>query len=182
MSDDEITEFTELDPLELHLVSSAANKYTALLAKQEATEQKESKMTKANKKLLKSLGVNLAGPSASTAADRQSNTDLASLLRLARTQSESVDFKKLMKVFETRVTEAEAALAAARDPYEHSRAQSEYQTAARQRLMAKMVAADNARERRVLPRGRFGPNSADLFGGTSLTLPAEVGKGSTRYI
>jgi hypothetical protein len=39
------------------------------------------------------------------------------------------------------------------------------------RLIAKMVIADNARQHGALPHGRFGPNSTDLFNGTSNTLP-----------
>ena len=87
-----------------------------------------------------------------------------------------------LKAFDDRVSEAEARLEKAHNEFERQRAQSELETAMKARFRAKMVAADNARDRGILPRGRFGPNSADLFGGTSLTLPDEVGKGSTKYL
>ena len=78
-----------------------------------------------------------------------------------------------LKAFDERVQAAEARLEKAVGEYDRQQATTELEAARRARLMAKMVARDNAqRDGRVRP-GRFGPNSTDLFGGTSLTLPED---------
>lgn len=87
-----------------------------------------------------------------------------------------------LKAFDDRVAEAQERLEKSSNEFERHRARVDLEAAQKARLSAKLVAADNARARGQLPPGRFGPNSADLFNSTSLTLPDEVGRGATKYI
>ena len=121
-------------------------------------------------KVLKTIGtgVNLSG-AGSTAAGRQSNADLSSLLRSATEQTRQVEGRAL-SAFEDRVRAAKSALSKASDEYEASRAKAALADALKARCGAELVAQANAQASRRVAPGRFGPNSTDLFGGTSLTL------------
>lgn len=83
-----------------------------------------------------------------------------------------------LKAMDDRVAQAEERLAKAVTDYERQQAQAELLSARKARTSAILVAKDNARARGEAPRGRFGPNSADLFEGTSLTLPPD---GNIKY-
>lgn len=181
--DDEIHEWVDATPESIHLVHEAATGYPFLLAKQtidqaitEAaaqTTKKGTKMKKAEKRLLKSLNIDLSG-GASTAADRLADTN--NLLRQATGQTREVHNRVLSAFLakkEADVTAAKARLAKADDEFASVRARSTLRDAYRSRLLGKMILRDNARARGALPHGRFGPNSTDLFDGSSSTLPSE---------
>lgn len=191
MADDSITEFTFIDVDSVHLVGTPANGVPEPLLAKSADRSTKGKRkmpkTELEKQLKKALSVDLAG-TGSTSAGRLSDDELKRIIRDAQGQTRSLNdggraYLAAVKAFDARVTEAQAELAASRNEFEVVRAQEHLRTAMTRRLLAKMVMADNARARRQLPPGRFGPNSADLFGSTSLTLPdEEVGRGAVRYM
>ena len=79
-----------------------------------------------------------------------------------------------LKAFDERVQAAEARLEKAVGEYQRQQATTELLNARQQRLMAKMIARDNAQAKGLVPPTRYGPGSADLFGGSTLTLPEDV--------
>ena len=132
------------------------------------------KELKRTEKALKAFGtgVSLAG-AGSTAADRQSTADLAAMVRTAATTQTRQVHNRVSQVFDDRVNAAKSALSRSNDEYETARAKTALADALKSRCMAKMVVRDNAQANRQIPPARFGPNSTDLFGGTSLTLPED---------
>jgi hypothetical protein len=82
-----------------------------------------------------------------------------------------------LKSFDDRVNEASDRVAKASNEFEKMRSEEELRTAQKQRAAAKLVAMDNARSRGDAPRGRFGPNSAELLTNVS-TLPADRAVGA----
>ena len=192
--DDDLTEFTELNPEELHLVGAAANQYTALVAKgsdrisealaalDQIGRKGKSKMSKKSmKKMIKEAiasDVNMAG-SGSTSAGRLSRSVLDSIVDDSRHQTREISSiggrRAVIKSFQDRVTQAEARLAAAaamgRD-FERTTAAAELGSAQRSLAMAKMVMKEQAHERGV-PRSHMGPGWTDLFNGTTHSLPAD---------
>ena len=68
---------------------------------------------------------------------------------------------------------AKARLDNASGDYETMAAKADLENAQSARTLAKLVAQANAQANRQVPPGRYGPNSTDLFGGTSLTLPED---------
>lgn len=191
--DDELSEFDFIDVDEIHLVGMPANGVpTPLLAKAAApaTDQTKGrkKMSKSQKKLVKALGVDLAGRSGSTAADRQKDTDLRELLREAgsqtrlNSQSGGRAYKAIVKALDHSVTQAQASVAAAQNVFEASRATEELRNAQIRRYRVKAFASEVSGAN----KGPF-PHSAALFGKgaacSTYTLPSdEVGRGNTRYV
>ena len=170
MSDSGITEFEWLNPEQVDLVGNAANKFTALVAKageSTSTKPKGSPMSKLERKLQKALGVDLSG-GATTAASRQSNDALDRLLRQAGTQTREnladhaaaqAAVRSVLKAFDKRVTEAQAAVAAAADEFQKARSNEELRSALKARFHAKMVIAENTGAN----KGNL-PNTAAIFG------------------
>lgn len=79
----------------------------------------------------------------------------------------------VLKSYDERVEAAEAGMVKAATDYERQVAKTELEAARKARASFKLVAQANAQARGVISPGRFGPNSTDLFGGTSLTLPED---------
>lgn len=128
-------------------------------------------MKKSGKKLLKAMTVDLSGGT-STAAQQLS--DINAQLRQASGQTFALHHRVLSAFLAKKdqaVALAKAALAGADDEFSIARHRAALKDAQQSRLIAKMVIADNARQHGALPHGRFGPNSTDLFNGTSNTLP-----------
>jgi hypothetical protein len=116
MSD--VHEFEELNPIELHLVGAAANKFTTVLAKSAPKKKgNKPKMSKQDK-ILKALTNEGARPGAHPFA-----------------------------ALEARVDRAQFDLAKASDDYALARAREELRTAKHQLTTMKMIAAEGARER-----------------------------------
>ena len=170
MSD--ITEFTWLDPEELHLVDAAATKYSPLLAKNADGGTKA--MAKLQKKLRKALAVDLSG-GASTASDRQSAADLDRMVHAAGRQTRGLSgdggraLRQVLKQADNRVVDRQADLAAAANDFDTMRARAALSDAFRARYMLKMVVKENAHEH-GLPRSHMGPGWTDLFGGSTHSL------------
>ena len=125
--------------------------------------------------LAKAIGVSLAGGS-STAIDRMTDAELAAIVRSAGRQTQANNTAgrgypvAALKAFEDRVTDAKARYAAAGNDYEKTSAEVELDAALRSRAMAKMVIAENLRANGRGQRSRYGPNSVDLFNGSSLNI------------
>lgn len=170
----DITEFEEIDPLEIHLVGTPASKFAALMAK--STEKGTKKMKKsAMLKQLKALqkqaqqypsvssphttGVNLAGAGSTIGKNGTAERVVASFLA----------------GLEDKVTKAQGDVATAGSTMERMRATSELQRSLRQRLLGKLVVKDGIEANRAAPlRGLGRP----IFG-TTFTLPDDDGLGFT---
>ncbi len=79
-----------------------------------------------------------------------------------------------LEPFEERVANARTAVEKATGDWQLMKAKTELEAARKSLFMAKMVNRDNAREQGRLPRGRFGPNSTDLFGGSTHTIGDDI--------
>ena len=163
MTRDEITECDDVDPLEIHLVGTPANRFAPLMAK--SAEKGSKKMTKKQAKALKAMqksvasqtypsvasprttGVNLAGPGSSTIGNRVPATKVVSAFLVG---------------LDDRVRKARAEVEGADSPLSQMRAKTNLGAALRQRFAGKMVIAENARQQGHA-EGRFGPGSAALF-------------------
>lgn len=170
MFNDDITEFTMIDVDRIDLVGVPANGVPRpLLAKSSAmfTETKGTKGTdKLERRLRKALGVDMSG-GATTAASRQSDGDLARLIRRsgAQTRANAEGNRRLIrqvfKAYDRRVIEANAgvAVATAGNKFDLTRAIEERRAAYSSRLVAKLIIA----ERTGANKGQY-PNSVALFG------------------
>ena len=127
------------------------------------------------KQLRKALGIDMSG-GASTAGGRQSAADLDQMVHDAgrQTRGNNTAGRAFSKAFDDAVLAKEAELAAARDEYAVARARTALVDVLRRRAVYKMIVSDNARSEGRLPHGRFGPASADLFGGTTHSLPDDI--------
>lgn len=77
---------------------------------------------------------------------------------------------EVFKAYDVRVDAAQERLSKAGTEYDKLAAKAELESALRARTNAKLVAQANGQARGVVPPTRFGPNTTDLFGGSSLTL------------
>ena len=163
MADSDLTEFEDIDPLELHLVGTPANRFAPLMAK--SAEKGSKKMTKKQAKSLKKLqkgvasqtypsvasprttGINLAGPGSSTIGNHVPATKVVSAF---------------LAGLDDRVRKARAEVEGADSPLTQMRAKTNLGAALRQRLTGKMIVAEHARQQGH-SEGRFGPGSASLF-------------------
>lgn len=154
-----------------------------------ATNRKEQriKMSKEGKRLRKALSVDLArsvdlndqhrlapggrGGYASTAVERMSDDAYREMVTNSATAQTSTVQRAVLKAFDDRVTKARAALAAAANEFEKARAKADLTSALKSRLSLKLMLKEQARVQGRAKPSRFGPNSVDLFGGSSLTLP-----------
>lgn len=174
---------------ELHLVRRGANNFPLLLMKSTdqalaeaakeigATTPKGKHVTKKLSKLLKEQSIhslNMAGAS-STAPSQLSDAAASRLLDEATGQGRrpngaaprgAYGTAAIIKAMDKRVDRANKALTKAASDYERTAAKAEYESAARQRLVTKLIIQANT------PGGtRFGGASKDLFGGSTLNLP-----------
>lgn len=169
-----ITEFTDLDPEELHLVGTPANKFAPLMAK---SKQKGSKMRKKLTKALRNAGADptMALEIAETILRAPSESRGGGARHLATGAGRGIDLSggasrvnapAVFKALDAEVDAARQSLAKAGDEFAEMRAREQLRTVLKRRATAKLIAADNGRQNGTLPRGRFGPNSAQLFTNT----------------
>ena len=195
MADDEIHEWVDAVPESIHLVTEAATGFPFLLAKQTidqaiseaATEnQKKGNTMPSAKKISKLLktqsvhSVNIAG-AGSTSPNLLSDGRASRLLADATGQGQRPNGAAnvnaygtaVIKAMDRRVAKAQKKLEKATGDYERTAAKAEMESAARQRVLAKLIAQANAQQ--ITRRGtRFGPNSTDLFSGSTLQLPDDA--------
>lgn len=193
--DDEIHEWVDATPESIHLVHEAATGFPFLLAKQtinQAITEAAAQTTKGNttmpssKKIAKMLAkqsvhsVNIAG-AGSTSPSQLSDTRASRLLSDATGQGGRPNGAAnvgaygtaIIKAMNKRVEKAQKKLEKATGDYERTAAKAEMESAARQRVLAKLIS--QAHSQQVTRRGtRFGPDSTDLFSGSTLTLPDDA--------
>lgn len=151
MSDD-ITEFTELDPEELHLVDVPATGFAALLAK---STKKGKNMKKNAKKIAKALKKAGADPAVADHIARQLRHRGVDLSGGASTVGRQG--RQVLAQFESDVSTAKAALAVAPStPMEQMKAKAALRAAQSKLLLVKSIIQENARQRGQLPKDRIG--------------------------
>ncbi len=142
-----------------------------------ATKKGNRKMGKKNDdaELAKAIGVSLAGGS-STVIDRMTDAELAAMVRSAGRQTQANNTAgrsyplAVLKAFEDRVTDAKARYAAAGNDYEKTSATVELEAALRNPCRWRRWSSPRTfgRNGPGSNRSRYGPNSVDLFNGSSL--------------
>ena len=180
---DDASEAESLVVDELHLVRSGANRYPLLLVKQTTdqaladaaakvnTETKEkAKVSKTDKRLAKMVAnnVDLTG---GTAASSSRLREIGGLVHQAGSHTRAMLAHRIVDRLDRDVAAAKAALVAAESPFEETFMRTKYKEAAQRRYLAKAVMTDNSGAN----RGRYGPHSTDLFGGTTLSLGDDSG-------
>jgi len=165
---DEITEFEEIDPDEIHLVGTPASKFAALMAK--STEGKKGKKVKKNKMLKKmEKAARQAYPSVSSA--HLNGVNLAGAgSTIASPGAASRIVSSFLAGFEDRVRKARGDVASAENSgnaMERDRAKQGLRTAQRQRLLAKMIVKENVVAK---SGGSDSPFGAAIFSSSSYTL------------
>ena len=163
---DEINEFEEIDPLELHLVGIPATKFSALMAKS-TTKGKKMKKNKILKQLEKMAqqypssssphlnGVNLAGAASTIASPGAASRIVSSFLA----------------GFEDRVNKSHGDVAMAEQSGNamiQERARQGLRTALRQRLLAKLIIRESVVAK---SGGSDSPFGSPIFSSSSDTLP-----------
>lgn len=193
MTDLDITEGENMQVDEVHLVPVGANNFPVLLLKstqqalagaaKDNTEKKGTTVSKLTKRLKKESirSVNIAG-AGSTAPSKLSDSEAARLLADATGQGSrpngagnqgAYGTTAILKAMNRRVEKANKKLVKAAGDYERTAAKAEFESAARQRLLSKLIAQAN-RQKITRTGTRFGPDSTDLFSGSSLSLPDDA--------
>lgn len=175
MAENEITEFDEVDPLELHLVSTAATNFSALVAKstKKGKKMKKSKIQKQLKALRKQAqqypslsspklnGINLAGAGSAIGQPGAAARVVSAFLN----------------GLEDRVTKGRDDVATAGSAMETDRARQGLRIAMRQRLLGKLVIKTGIEANGPQPLQGLGrPVFAE---GSTYNLPDDDGLGYT---
>lgn len=165
MADDDLSEFESIDPLEIHLVGTPANKFAPLMAKSQLQKRGKKMGNKKFQRQLRALRKEMAGASApstpSTSRPGVVGVDMAG--PGSSTIGNHTPATRVVATFlaglEHRVTKARAEAQSAGSAMEKMRAGAGLTIALRQRFLGKLVVKENA--------NRNGHGASELIPGAS---------------